>query len=148
MTSPAPHDRLYFEDVSLDLELESPAVTVTEAHVGLFGGLTDDRPHDAQAVPELLPVCISSGLGWRLAGPPLAVLAFMGFEWRFLRPVRVGDTVHCVSKSVGKRLLREGGVVIEERKVLNQHGEVVQSGKLMLLVAKRPASGGGAAGPS
>jgi acyl dehydratase len=81
---------------------------------------------------------VSSGLGWRVAQPPLVVLAFMGFEWQFLRPARVGDTVHTVSKTVGKRSLKEGGVVIEERSILNQHGEVVQTGRLTLLVAKRP----------
>jgi acyl dehydratase len=41
---------------------------------------------------------------------------------------------------VAKRSMKEGGVVIEERSILNQHGEVVQSGRLTLLVAKRPAA--------
>jgi hypothetical protein len=35
--------------------------------------------------------------------------------------------------------MKEGGVVVEERSILNQRGEVVQSGRLTLLVAKRPA---------
>jgi acyl dehydratase len=70
------------------------------------------------------------------------VLAFMGFEWRFLLPARVGDTIHCVSKSIAKRLLKEGGVVVEERRVLNQRGELVQQGKLTLLVARRPSPSG------
>ena len=73
-----------------------------------------------------------------LPQPPLVVLAFMGFEWRFLKPTRVGDTIRSVSKTVAKRSMKEGGVVIEERSILNQHGEVVQSGRLTLLVAKRP----------
>jgi acyl dehydratase len=45
-----------------------------------------------------------------------------------------------VSKTVTKRSMKEGGVVIEERSILNQHGETVQSGRLTLLVAKRPAA--------
>jgi len=36
--------------------------------------------------------------------------------------------------------MKEGGVVVEERTILNQHDEVVQSGRLTLLVAKRPAA--------
>jgi len=36
--------------------------------------------------------------------------------------------------------MKEGGVIVEERLILNQHGEVVQSGRLTLLVAKRPAA--------
>ena len=64
----------------------------------------------------------------------------MGFDWKFLQPARVGDTIRSASKTVAKRLLKEGGVVIEERTILNQRDEVVQSGKLTLLVARRPAA--------
>ena len=74
--------------------------------------------------------------------PPLVVLALMGFEWRFLRDARVGDTIRCVMRSVTKRLMKEGGVVIEERKILNQRDEVIQSGKLTLFVARRPSQAG------
>jgi hypothetical protein len=130
--------RLYFEDVQMNVPLETPGVTLTETHTALFGSLTLSRPADPGAIPELIPLCMSSGLGWRVPQPPLVVLAFMGFEWRFLKPTRVGDTIRSVSKTVAKRSMREGGVVIEERSILNQHGEVVQTGRLTLLVAKRP----------
>jgi len=131
--------KLYFEDVGIGVVLETPGITLTETHVALFGGLLGDRPADPRAVPELLPLCLSSGLGWRAPQPPLVVLAFMGFEWKFLRPARVGDTIRCVSRSLAKRLMKEGGVVIEERNILSQRDEVVQGGKLTLLVARRPA---------
>jgi acyl dehydratase len=131
--------QLFFEDVQVGVPLETPGITLTEAHVSLFGGLIDARPTDPRAVHDLLPLCLSSGLGWRVAQPPLVVLAFMGFEWQFLRPARVGDTIRSVSKTVAKRPLREGGVIIEERDLLNQRDEVVQSGRLTLLVARRPA---------
>jgi acyl dehydratase len=62
----------------------------------------------------------------------------MGFDWQFFKPTRVGDTIRSVSTTVAKRSMREGGVVIEERRILNQAGDVVQSGRLTLLVAKRP----------
>ena len=138
--------RLYFEDVHVDFTIETPAITLTETHVTMFGGLIDDRAADSRAVPALLPLCLSSGLGWRMPQPPLVVLAFMGFEWKFLRAARVGDTIRCVSRSVAKRQMKEGGVVIEERKILNQRDEVIQSGKLTLLVARRPAEDPDAAG--
>jgi len=130
--------KLYFEDVVIGVVLETPGVTLTETHVALFGGLVDDRPTDPRAVPDLLPLCLSSGLGWRMPQPPLVVLAFMGFEWRFLRAARVGDTIRSVSRSVAKRRMKDGGVVIEERDIMNQRDELVQSGRLTLLVAKRP----------
>ena len=142
MVARASGDKLYFEDVQVGVELETPGITLTAAHVALYGGVTGSRPADPEAIPDLLPLCLSSGLGWRVPQPPLVVLAFMGFEWKFVRPARVGDTIHCVSRSIAKRLLKEGGVVIEERRVLNQRDEVVQQGKLTLLVAKRPSPPG------
>ena len=133
--------RSYFEDVEKGVPLETPGITLTRAHVVLFAGVTGDAAlRDPGAVPELLPLCLSSGLGWRVPRPPLAVLAFMGFEWRFLDPVRVGDTIHSVSLTVAKRSMREGGVIIEERRIVNQRGETVQSGKLTLLVERRPVA--------
>ena len=131
--------QLYFEDVELNVPLETPGMTLTAAHVAMFTGVAQDvSPRDDGFVPDLLPLCISSGLGWRVPRPPLAVLAFMGFEWRFLLPLRVGDTIRSISVTKTKRSLREGGVVIEERCVVNQRGETAQAGKLTLLVAKRP----------
>jgi hypothetical protein len=136
--SPAP-TQVYFEDIELKMPLETPGMTLTEAHLALFDGLAPTTaPREPGLVPALLPLCLSSGLGWRVPRPPLAVLAFMGFEWRFLLPVRVGDTIHSVSITHTKRSLREGGVVIEERRIVNQRGETAQAGKLTLLVAKRP----------
>jgi len=139
MTAGQPPQRVYFEDVQTGVPFESPGMTLTETHAALFSGISPCRPPAPGTLPDLLPLCVSSGLGWRVAQPPLVVLAFMGFEWQFLKPARVGDTVHTVSKTVAKRSLKEGGVVIEERSILNQHGEVVQTGRLTLLVAKRPA---------
>jgi hypothetical protein len=140
MTGGQPERRVYFEDVQTGVPLETPAMTLTETHAALFASLGAARPGEPGAIPDLLPLCLSSGLGWRVPQPPLVVLAFMGFEWRFLKPTRVGDTIRSVSKTVAKRSMKEGGVVIEERIILNQHGQVVQSGRLTLLVAKRPAS--------
>jgi acyl dehydratase len=129
--------RFYFEDVVLDGVLETPAMTITEAHVGVYAGLTHE-PAAPGTVPVHLPLCLTTGLSWRVPQPPLAVLAFMGFEWRMLEAVRVGDTIHSRSRTVTKRTLREGGVVIEERDVINQRGEVVEQGRFTFLVAKRP----------
>jgi acyl dehydratase len=36
--------RSYFEDVTVDDACETPAITVTEAHVNLYAGLSGDDP--------------------------------------------------------------------------------------------------------
>lgn len=130
--------RYYFEDIEVGTVVETPAMTVTQAHVTIYAGLTDDVA-PAGGVPDLLPLCLTIGLGWRVNLPPLAVMAFMGFEWQTNAPVRVGDTIHSRSRTAVKRSMREGGVVIEEREVINQRGEVVHQGRFTFLVAKRPA---------
>jgi 3-hydroxybutyryl-CoA dehydratase len=128
----------YFEDVTVASSHETPALTLTEAHVAIYLGLTRELPDDTALVPDLLPLCFTPGLGWRAPTPPLAVMAFMGLDWQVLRPVRVGDTIHSRARVVTKRPLREGGVVIEEREVIDQRGDVVQQGRFTYLVARRP----------
>ena len=133
----------YFEDVEVgDVEV-SPAMTVTEAHAALYRGLTGEIPQGAAAIPELLPLCLATGLGWRMARPPLAVLAFMSFDWKIHRELRIGDTIHSRARLALKRSLREGGVIIEDHELVDQHGEVAQSGRFTFLIAKRAAAAAG-----
>jgi 3-hydroxybutyryl-CoA dehydratase len=130
----------YFEDIRIGESAETPAMTVTEAHIALYRGLTDERGSSTSSVPDLLPLCLSTGLGWRLNRAPLAVLAFMSVDWRIERPLQAGDTIRTRARAVAKRSLREGGVLIEEHEIVNQHGEAVQHGRFTFLVAKRPPS--------
>ena len=140
MTTALTQPRFFFEDVVLHGVLETPGITVTEAHVTLYAGVTGDGPPAAGEVPPLLLLSLTTGLGWRVPQPPLAVLAFMGVEWSVQAPLRIGDTIHSRSRTAVKRSMREGGVIVEEREVINQRGETVQRGKFTFLVAKRPAA--------
>ncbi len=139
----------YFEDVPVGEAIETPARTVTEADLVAFAGITGDHePLDQRrgdsslpaVVPDLLIITLTSGLGFRIPVAQPQVLAFMVVDWRFLAPVRVGDTVHCRIEVTTKRGLREGGVLVERRQILNQRGEVVQEGEYKLMVARRPRS--------
>ena len=130
--------RTFFEDVVVERIQETPAITVTEAHVAMYLGVTREPALDQGAVPEILPLCLSVGLGWRTKEPPMVVLAFVGLEWQIVREVRVGDTVHIRSRISSKRPMRDGGLVVEDRALVDQRGEVVQQGKFTFLVAKRP----------
>jgi acyl dehydratase len=136
MTEPARH---YFEDVVVGEVVETPGLTVTETHVSLYLGLTRDLAAPGEAVPSLLGLCLLTGLAWRAPRPPLVVLAFMSLEWTELVPLRVGDTVRSRARTTAKRAMREGGVIIEERELVNQRGEVAQQSRFTLLVARRPA---------
>jgi acyl dehydratase len=137
MTVDATIHRTYFEDLVVGEEGETPAMTVTEAHVALYRGLTGDDADAPGIVPDLLPLCLSTGLGWRIPRPPLAVLAFMSIDWQIVRPARVGDTVRSRSRTAIKRSMRDNGVVIEEHQIVDQRDDVVQHGRFTFLVAKR-----------
>ena len=138
MTSTASPDCSYFEDVEIDSRHETPGMTVTEAHVNLYAGLTGDDAAPG-AVPELLALALSTGLGWRIDRPPLVVLAFMGIDWTVRRPLKVGDTIRSRSRTAIKRGMRDAGVVVEEHAIVDQRGETMQEGRFTFLVAKRPA---------
>ena len=127
----------YFEDVVVGSRHETPAMTVTQAHVNMYSGVTGDAAPDTGLAPPLLALGLSTGLGWRIARPPLVVLAFMGIDWKIERPLRVGDTVFSRSETKMKRSMRDGGVVIEEHEIVDQHGQVLQHGRFTFLVAKQ-----------
>lgn len=136
--SPAPACT-YFEDTGVGETNETPAMTLTEAHVALYEGLAAEPRSGEGGVPDLLPLCLVTGLGWRVPRPPLAVLAFLSVEWEIARPLRVGDTIRAATRTVARRTLREGGVVVEDYRVIDQRGEVAQRGRFTFLVARRPA---------
>jgi acyl dehydratase len=59
---------------------------------------------------------------------------------RYLKPVRIGDTVYVTAEVTGKRDKDEKfGVVTFLMKALNQHGEVVQRSEWSLLMLRRRA---------
>ena len=139
-------DPRFFEDVLVGETWLTPARTVTEADVvsyarisGNHAGLDRTAGPDPRPVPDELIIALTSGLGFRLPMVQPQVLAFMVLEWQFRAPVRIGDTVHCRMRVTAKRGLREGGVVVEKREILNQRDEVVQEGEYKLMVARRPA---------
>jgi acyl dehydratase len=139
-------DPRFFEDVELGEMWVTPGRTVTEADLVTYAGIAGD--HDGldrtaagpgtRPVPDDLIIALTSGLGFRLPAAQPQVLAFMVLEWQFLMPVRVGDTVHCRMRVTAKRGLKEGGVLVEKREIVNQRDEVVQEGEYKLLVARRP----------
>jgi acyl dehydratase len=138
MTATTARHTMYFEDLAVGEQEETPALTITEIHVALYRGLTGDEDAPAGVVPDLLPLCLSTGLDWRVARPPLAVLAFMSIDWQMARPARVGDTVRCRVRTMAKRSMREAGVIIQAHEIVDQGDDVVQSGRFTFLVAKRP----------
>jgi acyl dehydratase len=137
----------YFEDLQVGDGFETPGRTITETDLVGYGTISGDQdaldfsaaePGLPPVVPDLLVMAVTSGLGFRAPAEMPQVLAFMVFDLHPVLPVRVGDTIHCRIRVAATRPMRDGGVVVERRQMVNQRGDVVQEAEYKLLVAKRP----------
>jgi len=143
---------LYFEEFEVGDEMASPGRTVTEADVVMFAGLSGDYNQlhtDAEyakgtAFGEriahgLLGLAIASGLGSRLGFVEGTALAFLGLDWKFKKPIKIGDTIHLRARVARKKEMRRlgGGIVVFDMALLNQRGEITQKGQWTILVKGR-----------
>jgi len=145
-------ERQYFEEIRVGDEYLSPGRTVTEADIVAFAGLSGDYNvlhTDAEFMKAsifgeriahgLLGLAIQSGLGTRAMPRPFATIAFLGLRWRFKGPIKIGDTIKVRVRVTDKRETSkpDRGIVVLERAVLNQRGEVVQEGETDIMVERR-----------
>jgi acyl dehydratase len=86
-----------------------------------------------------LGIAVLVGLLARLGHLEGTAIAMLGLEWSFRRPIFIGDTVHArVSiESMKESKQPDRGVIVRHIELLNQEGEVVQQGRLPVLVRKR-----------
>lgn len=144
---------LHFEEFALGDSVESVGRTITETDIVNFAALSGDwnlihtdaeytRTHmfGQRVAHGLLVLSIASGLAVRLGFMEDTVLAFRGLNWKFSKPVVIGDTVRLrVTVEEKKEMARlGGGLVIFKLEVVNQKGEVVQRGKWELLCKALP----------
>jgi acyl dehydratase len=145
---------LYFEDFQPDVEIITPGRTITETDIVNFAGLSGDynqmhvdaeygaaTPFGQRVAHGLLVMSVISGLAVNTGFMEGTVLAFREVEnWKFAKPVFIGDTVHGVLRVMETKLIPRlgGGSVSIEVRVLNQSDEVVMRGVWVVLVASRP----------
>jgi acyl dehydratase len=145
---------LYFEEFSVGMEISSPGRTVTESDIVGFAGISGDfnqihtdatysasSPFGQRVAHGLLGLAIASGLAVRTGVLEGTVLAFREIdEWKFTRPVFIGDTIHVELKVIETKEIRRlgGGAVSIEVAVLNQKNENVMKGLWKVLIASRP----------
>ncbi len=147
---------LYFEDFSVGQTFVSPGRTITEADVMNFAAWTGDNNQvhtDAEfarntrygqrIVHGMLGASLCLGLIARTGVVEGSAVALLGIDdWRFLAPVFIGDTLTCTVEIVGTRLTSKGttGVLQRQLRLANQRGEIVQQGRMDVLVLTRAAA--------
>jgi acyl dehydratase len=145
---------MYLEDFKAGQEFLTPARTITEGDVTAFAGLSGDynplhtdadfsaKTQFGQRIAHgMLGFSVMTGLGSRLGFFDGSVLAFLGIEdWKFRKPIFIGDTIHAKMSVAGVRPASKPGTGVLKRyvEIVNQRGEVTQSGTLVTLVRTRP----------
>ena len=155
MTGPTRPRGRYFEEFEIGEVVETAARTVTETDVVLFAGLSGDYNQlhtdvefakgtmfGERIAHGLLGLSIASGLASRLGVIEGTAEAFTGLEWKFRRPVVIGDTIRVRLEAKRKKEMPRlgGGFVVLDVTVLNQRDETVQKGSWTVLLRSQPDS--------
>lgn len=145
---------LHYEEFAIGDQVESVGRTITETDVVNFAALsadwnlihTDaeyskDQLFGQRVAHGLLILSIASGQAVRLGFMEDTVIAFRGLEWKFTRPVFIGDTIRLRVTVEEKKDMRRagGGLVNFKMEVLNQANEVCQRGNWEILCKMLPS---------
>jgi len=143
---------MFFEDFEIGQSFTTKRRTITEADIVNFAGFSGDfnplhmdevfarsTPFGRRIAHGMAVLSISTGLGQSLGIFDGTIMAFLGLEWRFIKPVFIGDTIHGIQTVSEKRETSkpDRGIIIMEAKVVNQSGEVVQQGTRTVMIRKR-----------
>jgi acyl dehydratase len=149
-------DPLHFDQLEVGMQWMSARRTVTEGDISGFAGLSGDfNPLHTDAIfaagtlyggriaHGALVLSIATGLRQQMGlftGTLTGLLEIR--SWKFLAPVRAGDTVAAVTTIESLRPSSKSGqgVVVQRVDVVNQAGEVVQRGELVTLVRSRESA--------
>lgn len=144
---------LFFEDLHEGQVFESVGRTVTDHDVMTFAGIsgdfnqlhTDDEfakssPFGTRIAHGVLVLGIATGLTQRMGVFDGSAIALLGLEWEFKGPVKINDTIRLKMTIGGLRESKKGdrGIVVRDYEILNQRNELVQTGKITVMVRKRP----------
>ncbi|GGF18257.1 MaoC/PaaZ C-terminal domain-containing protein [Subtercola lobariae] len=143
----------YLEDLQAGQTFASPGRTITEADVMSFAAWTGDNNqvhtdsefakstrYGQRIVHGMLGASLCLGLIARTGVFEGSAVALLGVDsWTFLQPVFIGDTLTCTVEILSTRKTSSGKTGVVERLVMlrNQTGEIVQQGRMDLMVLTR-----------
>lgn len=145
-----------YDEFEVGQRFETPRRVVDEADIDSFARLTADfnpvHMDEVFAAQNGFPgriahgpmiVGMAFGLASRADLMDGTVLALLEIGWKFVKPVRPGDTISAVFTVLEKRETRapDRGVVTLQIEVLNQRDEVVQIGTAKTLIRRKDARG-------
>jgi acyl dehydratase len=144
----------FFEEFTVGETITTEPHTVSERDILSFAELTGDNnrihtdaefskagPFGRQVAHGLLGLSFTMGLAWRTGFLDGTVLAFREInDWKFIKPVFIGDVVHAELHIIETRALPRigGGSVVLQAELQNGTGEACMRGRLTVLVMSRP----------
>ena len=145
---------LYFEEFTVGQKIVTGERSISDGDIMTFAGLTGDNnrihtdeefsrngPFGQRIAHGLLGLSIASGLAWKTGILDGTVIAFREVnEWKFIKPVFLGDSVHAELNVIEtKALPRIGaGSVVITAELRNQKDETCMKGNWNLLIMSRP----------
>jgi 3-hydroxybutyryl-CoA dehydratase len=142
-----------FEDFAIGDTATSVGRTVTETDIVNFAALSGDwnqihtdveyaagTMYKERIAHGLLVLSIASGLAVRMGFMEGTVQAFMGLDWQFRGPTKIGDTVrvHAEVTELKPMPRLNGGLVTFRMQILNQRDEIVHRGTWSVLMKSKP----------
>jgi acyl dehydratase len=150
-TPPEPiKQSLYYDDFHLGQTFVTKARTITEADVVNFAALSWDHnrlhtdaqyasrsPYGKRIAHGLLGTVAHTGLAYQLTEESL--IALLEMTWQFKQPIFIGDTIRVEQRVKEMRPAGAGdkGILTFEKNVLNQKGDIVQTGTTTILLKNK-----------
>ncbi len=149
----------FIEEFSVGQVDFSPGRTVTETDVVTYSWISGDTnpmhtdaefagrsPLGQRIAHGTLCLSICTGLSARIGHLDGTAIAALGVDdWKFVKPVFIGDTVTLRTTVVEARTTSkpDRGVLVRRMDLLNQHGELVQTGLMTTMVKTRLSDAAG-----
>jgi acyl dehydratase len=143
----------YWDDLKVGYKFKTVGRTVTEADITIFVGVTGmtevlftnieftkkESPIGGRPAPGALVYSFAEGLLVQSTMQGTG-LAFLECEFKVLKPVSAGDTIHVECEVVSIKPTSKGnrGIVRTENRVVNQRGEVVVTYNPLRMMKGRP----------
>ncbi len=152
---------MFIEDFEVGQVFVTASRTVTEADIVIFTGLSGDfnplhideefcktTVHGTRVAQGLLGASIASGLSGQMGTLRGTAIGFLGMQWKYTGVIKASDTIHVKLTVCEARLTSKPGRGVLTRKVdvINQCGEIVQTGEWAVLVLSRDAKSANEAG--
>jgi len=147
---------LYFEDLPLGGAWTTRRRTIAPADLAAFAGIAGDMNpllidepfarsghFRGPVAPGTFLAAAAVGLG-SIDVPMPATVGMVGMSWKFLKPVRPGDTVQTRWRLFRKRAVENPawGLAFWHVEVLDQDGQLLAEGEVSRLVARRGQAAG------